>query len=87
MVRMSTSMVSRSVSVEAALLTVSEAAAVLGIGRTLAYQLVRQYEASDGREGLPAIRLGASVLRVPRWALMELALTGRVVSLVDADVA
>ena len=87
MVRMSTSMVSRSVSVEAALLTVAEAAAVLGIGRTLAYQLVRQYEASNGREGLPVIRLGASVLRVPRWALMELALTGRVVSLVDADVA
>ena len=80
-------MVSRSVSVEAALLTVTEAAAVLGIGRTLAYQLVRQYEASHGREGLPVIRLGASVLRVPRWALMELAHTGRVVSLDDAHVA
>ena len=78
---MSTSISSSSLPVEAALVTVSEAAAVLGIGRTLAYEMVHQYEATDGREGLPVVRFGASALRVPRWALMELAHTGRVVSL------
>ena len=78
---MSTTISSPSVPVEAALVTVSEAATVLGIGRTLAYQMVHQYEATDGREGLPVIRFGASALPVPRWALMELAHTGRVMSL------
>ena len=63
------------------LLTVTEAASVLGISRTLAYQLARQYEATGGTEGLPVIRLGSSCLRVPRCALMELAHTGRVVTL------
>ena len=62
-------------------MTVTEAASVLGIGRTLAYQLAHQYEATGGTEGLPVIRLGSSCLRVPRWALMELAHTGRVVTL------
>lgn len=64
------------------LLTVEEAAGVLRIGRSLAYELARQYEASDGREGLPVMRLG-SCLRVPRWALAELIATGRVVRLAD----
>jgi hypothetical protein len=50
------------------LLTVEETAQVLRIGRTLAYQLVRVFEATDGAEGLPTIRVGR-VLRVPRWAL------------------
>jgi hypothetical protein len=62
------------------LLTVEEAAAVLRIGRTLAYALARRYEASGGREGLPVVRLGGC-LRVPRWALIELACNGRVVAL------
>jgi hypothetical protein len=64
------------------LLTVEEAAGLLRIGRSLAYELARQYEASDGREGLPVMRLG-SCLRVPRWALAELIATGRVVRLAD----
>ena len=65
------------------LLTVEEAAELLRIGRSLAYELARRYELSGGREGLPVIRVGAR-LRVPRWALIELLATGRVVRLVDA---
>src|SRR5918994_6760063 len=68
--------------------TVEEAAGVLRIGRTLAYDLARRYEASGGVAGIPVIRLG-SCLRMPRWALLELARTGRVVALCEvvADVA
>ena len=62
------------------LLTVEEAADVLRIGRTLAYTLARRYQATGGRDGLPVVRVGYC-LRVPCWALMELALNGRVVSL------
>jgi excisionase family DNA binding protein len=65
-----------------ALLTVTEAAKVLRISRSLAYVLARTYLATGGAEGLPVIRLG-SRLRVPRWALDELARTGRVVRLDD----
>jgi hypothetical protein len=67
-----------------ALLTVEEAGRVLRIGRSLTYQLAREYEISGGVSGLAVIRLGGC-LRVPRWALIELALTGRVVRLCDAD--
>jgi hypothetical protein len=56
------------------LLTVSEAARELRIGRTLAYDLAHRYVASHGACGLPVVRLGAC-LRVPRWALLELAPT------------
>ena len=35
------------------LLTIEEAAAVLRIGRTAAYQLARRYLASGGKEGAP----------------------------------
>lgn len=64
------------------LLTIDEAAGVLRIGRSLAYDLARRYESSGGCAGLPVIRLG-SCLRVPRWALAELVATGRVIRLVD----
>lgn len=67
------------------LLTVAEATDVLRIGRSLGYQLAREYLASGGTSGLPVIRLGSQCLRVPRWALMELATTGRVVRLCDAS--
>jgi hypothetical protein len=53
---------------------------VLRVGRTLAYALARHYEETGGLEGLPVIRLG-NCLRVPRWALLELALNGRTVPL------
>ena len=56
---------------------------MLRIGRSLAYQLAGEYDATGGVSGLPVIRLGGC-LRVPRWALLELALTGRVVRLCDA---
>ncbi len=67
-------------------LTVEEAGRVLRIGRSLAYELAARYEASGGVDGLPVIRV-AGCLRVPKWALLELAMTGRVVRLCDADVS
>jgi Helix-turn-helix domain len=62
------------------LLTVEEAARILRIGRSLAYELANRYLTSGGSAGMPVIRFG-SCLRVPRWALMELATTGVVVRL------
>jgi hypothetical protein len=53
------------------MLTVEQARAVLGIGRSLAYGEVRRYLATSGQEGIPAVRIG-SVVRVPRTALVEL---------------
>ena len=55
-------------------LTVEEAAEVLRIGRTLAYELARRFEVSDGTAGLPVLRIGR-VLRVPKSALARV-LTG-----------
>ena len=49
---------------ERATLTVAEAARVLGIGRNLAYELVRRGE-------LPSLKLGARVV-IPRVALERL---------------
>ena len=63
---------------EPPLLTIDEAAGLLRVSRSLAYQLARRYLAT-GAQGLPVIRVG-SCLRVPRWALLELIHTGRVVS-------
>lgn len=48
-------------------LTVEEAAAVLGISRTLAYSLARQFLTT--RAGLPCVRLGSRRIVVPRAAL------------------
>ena len=62
--------------------TVEEAAALLNIGRTKAYKLAHQYLASGGRQGLPVFWLGGS-LRVPAWALWELARYGKVVNLFE----
>ena len=64
------------------LLTIEEASRVLRIGRSLAYQLANEYLATGGVAGVPVIRIGAC-LRVPRWALIELATTGHVVRLCD----
>ena len=63
-----------------AMLTVEEAARVLRIGRSLAYQLATRYLDSGGTDGLPVLRIGG-VLRVPAFALRELITTGIVVQL------
>lgn len=47
---------------------VEEAARVLAISRSTAYELANAFLATDGREGLPVIRLGTA-LRVPVRAL------------------
>src|SRR5688500_12362886 len=65
---------------ESLLCSVEEAAQVLRIGRSLAYTLTRQYLESGGTQGIPVIRFG-SCLRVPVWALIVLATSGRVVVL------
>lgn len=51
-------------------LTVEEAAAVVRIGRTTAYELTARYEATGGQEGLPVVRVGRQ-LRVPTARLEE----------------
>lgn len=50
-------------------LTIDQAAAVLQIGRTAAYAMAREYQCSEGKDGLPVVRVGRQ-LRVPR-ALLE----------------
>ena len=52
-------------------LTVEEVARILRIGRNSAYALARRWLATDGKEGLPAVRLGRNV-RIPRPALEQL---------------
>lgn len=47
------------------MLTLMEAAAILRIGRTTAYQLAAEYLRTDGIRGLPVIRVGRQ-LRVLR---------------------
>ena len=51
-------------------LTVDEAARIVRIGRTTAYDIARVYEATAGADGLPVIRLGKQ-LRVPRCRLED----------------
>jgi len=53
------------------LLTVEEAARVLRIGRTMAYQLAHSALATNGAEGIPCRRVGR-LLRVPSSELAEL---------------
>ena len=53
-------------------LTVPEAAKVLRLGRSAAYELALRYERTGGAEGLPVIRMGR-LLRVPRARLEALA--------------
>ena len=67
------------------LLTMHEATKILRIGRSLGYQLAHEYLTSGGTSGLPVLRFGEKCYRVPRWALMELVATGRVVRLCDAE--
>jgi hypothetical protein len=50
------------------MLRVEEAAAVLRISRSRAYEEAAVYQRTGGRSGLPVIRIGRS-LRVPKRAL------------------
>jgi len=68
------------------LLTVDEAARMMRIGRSRAYALAHEYINSGGMVGMPVIVFGPGCFRVPRWALIELITTGRVVRLCDAVV-
>ncbi len=52
------------------MLRVDEAAEVLRISRSRAYEEVNRYLRTGGAEGLPVIRIG-STLRVPKWALLD----------------
>ncbi len=67
------------------MLTVKDAARVLGIGRSHVYNLTKLYFASGGVEGLPVIRLG-DLLRVPKAALHERVTTGQIVQLIPKRV-
>jgi len=49
-------------------LTIEEAARIARIGRTTAYDIAREYEATAGATGLPVVRFGKQ-LRVPRYLL------------------
>ena len=62
------------------LLKVEEAARVLRIGRSKAYEMTTLYETSGGTQGLPCLRMG-DLLRIPRFALEALVTTGRIVQL------
>ena len=68
------------------LLTIDEASHVLRVGRSRAYEMAHEYLNSGGTAGMPVIVFGPGCFRVPRWALFELANTGRVVRLCDAEV-
>ena len=53
-----------------ALLTVPQAAWVLGIGRTKAYALTLEWRATGGKSGMKVVEIGGQ-LRVPRVWLEE----------------
>ncbi len=53
-------------------LKVEEAAKILRISRGAAYELARQWLATNGQTGIPVIRLGR-LLRVPTASLQRLA--------------
>jgi hypothetical protein len=55
-----------------AFLSVTEAATVLGISRTTAYEQASRYRRTGGASGLPVVEMGARLL-VPRARLEDLA--------------
>lgn len=51
-------------------LTVPQAAKLLQIGRTHAYELTTEWESTGGESGIPCVRFG-SLKRVPLWAVIR----------------
>jgi hypothetical protein len=66
--------------------TIEEAARMMRIGRSRAYELAHDYLNSGGTAGMPVIVFGPGCFRVPRWALVDLVTTRRVVRRCDAAV-
>lgn len=60
---------------EPAFLRVREAAVVLGISNSAAYELANTWLATEGRTGLPAVRMGRRIL-IPRAAIDQMAAVG-----------
>jgi excisionase family DNA binding protein len=60
---------------EPAFVRVREAAVILGISKSAAYELANAWLATEGQAGLPAVRMGRCIL-VPRAALERLAAVG-----------
>jgi Helix-turn-helix domain len=60
---------------EPAFVRVRDAAVILGISKSAAYELANAWLATEGQTGLPAVRLGRCIL-VPRSALERLAAVG-----------
>ena len=67
------------------MLTIDEAARVLRIGRSKAYEMAGTYTSSGGMHGLACLRLG-DLLRVPKFALHEYVTTGHIVQLTPPHV-
>ena len=70
-------------------LTVEEAASVLRLGRSAAYELTARWRSTNGTEGLPVVQLGRS-LRVPKAGLermMHVDLAARAAAPVEAHSA
>ena len=61
---------------ERAFLRVREAAAILGISKSAAYGLANAWLATDGQAGLPAVRMGRSILIPSAAAIDRLAAVG-----------
>jgi excisionase family DNA binding protein len=60
---------------EPAFLRVREAAVILGISNSATYEMANAWLATDGRAGLPAVRMGRRIL-IPRAAIDRLAAVG-----------
>ena len=63
-------------------LTVEEAAALLGISRTLAYALAREYLATH-TTGLPCVRIGSRRIVIARQTLTRMANEGNTHDITD----
>lgn len=60
---------------EPAFFQVREAAVILGMSRSATYDMANVWLATEGRMGLPAVRIGRRIL-IPRSAIDRLAAVG-----------